>query len=244
MTPERWRRIEELYHAALARDERDCATFLADACAGDEALRLEVESLLAQPASREAFLGERAVVMAARLVSGPGPSIPVGHRIGGYQVQAALGAGGMGVVYRATRMTSRTWIVRASLVVYVAVLAGLGGSSTSASSAASGAAPSSVVGRWVGFAPDGLLFFPGSGCGFDVTLALTQVGSVVSGTSTSRARTPTPVCFGILLSSFDLATGQTLPSRVTGTVGAGTVSLIIVGARFLPVHRVTLHPMP
>jgi len=39
--------------------------------------------------------------MAARLVTGPGPSIPVGHRIGGYQVQAPLGAGGMGVVYRA-----------------------------------------------------------------------------------------------------------------------------------------------
>ncbi len=34
-------------------------------------------------------------------MSGSGPSIPVGHRIGGYQVQAALGAGGMGVVYRA-----------------------------------------------------------------------------------------------------------------------------------------------
>jgi predicted Ser/Thr protein kinase len=101
MTPERWRRVEELYHAALARDARDRALFLGDACAGDDALRRDVESLLAQPASAEAFLEEPAVVMAARLVSGPGPSIPVGHRIGGYQVQAALGAGGMGVVYRA-----------------------------------------------------------------------------------------------------------------------------------------------
>ena len=101
MTPERWRRVEELYHAALARDARDRALFLGDACAGDDALRRDVESLLAQPASAEAFLGEPAVVMAARLVSGPGPSIPVGHRIGGYEVQAPLGAGGMGVVYRA-----------------------------------------------------------------------------------------------------------------------------------------------
>src|SRR5882672_1294975 len=101
MTPERWRRVEELYHAALARDAHDRALFLGDACAGDDALRRDVESLLAQPASAEAFLGEPAVVMAARLVSGPGPSLPVGHRIGGYQVQAPLGAGGMGVVYRA-----------------------------------------------------------------------------------------------------------------------------------------------
>ena len=101
MTPERWRRVEELYHAALARDARDRALFLGDACAGDDALRHDVESLLAQPASAETFLGEPAVVMAARLVSGPGPSIPAGHRIGGYQVQAHLGAGGMGVVYRA-----------------------------------------------------------------------------------------------------------------------------------------------
>jgi serine/threonine protein kinase/tetratricopeptide (TPR) repeat protein len=101
MTPERWHRVEQLYHATLARDADSRAAFLAEACAGDEGLRLEVESLLAQPASAEAFLGEPAVVMAARLVSGPGPSIPVGHRIGGYQVQAPLGEGGMGVVYRA-----------------------------------------------------------------------------------------------------------------------------------------------
>jgi hypothetical protein len=48
MTPERWRRVEEIYHSALARDARDRAPFLENACEGDEALRRDVESLLAQ----------------------------------------------------------------------------------------------------------------------------------------------------------------------------------------------------
>ncbi|HUR42418.1 MAG TPA: serine/threonine-protein kinase, partial [Verrucomicrobiae bacterium] len=101
MTPERWRRAEELYYAALARDAHDRGPFLEHACADDAEVRREVESLLAQPASAEAFLREPAVVMAAQLVSGPVLSIPVGQHIGTYQVQAPLGAGGMGVVYRA-----------------------------------------------------------------------------------------------------------------------------------------------
>ena len=74
---------------------------LEQACAGDEELRLEVESLLAQPASAEAFLAETAVLSAAQLVSDPGTSMLDGHRIGVYEVQALLGAGGMGEVYRA-----------------------------------------------------------------------------------------------------------------------------------------------
>ena len=101
MTPERWRRVEDLCHAALERDGRDRARFLEDACAGDDELRREVESLLARHASTGAFLGEPAAVLAAGLMSGLGPSIPVGHRIGAYQVQGPLGEGGMGVVYRA-----------------------------------------------------------------------------------------------------------------------------------------------
>jgi hypothetical protein len=39
LTPEHWRRLEEIYHAALARGESERTAFLADACAGDEALR-------------------------------------------------------------------------------------------------------------------------------------------------------------------------------------------------------------
>ena len=57
MTPERWEQVSRLYHAAPGRDVTQRASFLADACAGDEALRHEVESL-AQERSAEGFLAE------------------------------------------------------------------------------------------------------------------------------------------------------------------------------------------
>ena len=96
MTPERWRRVEELYHAALTTAVGDRAAFLARQCTGDDALRREVESLLAQDGSAEGFF-ERP--LAAPTV---GPSVMTGRRLGVFEVQAQIGAGGMGEVYRAT----------------------------------------------------------------------------------------------------------------------------------------------
>jgi eukaryotic-like serine/threonine-protein kinase len=45
MTPDRWREIERLYHAALERSAEERAAFLTEACGNDAALRQEVESL-------------------------------------------------------------------------------------------------------------------------------------------------------------------------------------------------------
>ena len=47
MTPERWQRIQQLYHATRDRAETDRAHFLANACAGDTELEREVLRLLA-----------------------------------------------------------------------------------------------------------------------------------------------------------------------------------------------------
>ena len=52
MTPQRWQRVEELYHAATERPAALRSGFLAQACGDDTDLRQEVESLLAQPNAR------------------------------------------------------------------------------------------------------------------------------------------------------------------------------------------------
>jgi len=44
--PQRWSKIESLYHAALAKDRGERSAYLDTACAEDPELRREVESLL------------------------------------------------------------------------------------------------------------------------------------------------------------------------------------------------------
>jgi hypothetical protein len=51
MEPERWRRVEELYHAALEVATEERARFLKDTCGDDEALHHEVQSLLTHEGS-------------------------------------------------------------------------------------------------------------------------------------------------------------------------------------------------
>jgi eukaryotic-like serine/threonine-protein kinase len=101
MTPERWAQVGRLYETAcaLAGDER--ATFLLNACSGDEMLREEVESLLASEAAAGEYLGAGALADAARLVAEGDPRSLVGRTFDHYTVLSLLGSGGMGDVYRA-----------------------------------------------------------------------------------------------------------------------------------------------
>ena len=101
VTPERWQRVEQLYHSALECESGERAAYLAAECAGDEELRCEVESLIGNGPEGGAFLERPALEVAAeQYVSAVTPDL-IGRKLGRYEVISLLGAGGMGAVYRA-----------------------------------------------------------------------------------------------------------------------------------------------
>lgn len=102
MNPERWRRVNEIFHEALVREASSRATYLREATANDPELRLEVETLLAShERSSSDFLEVPAWAVAADLVLGDEDASLCGAQLGPYAVHQELGRGGMGVVYAA-----------------------------------------------------------------------------------------------------------------------------------------------
>ena len=107
---ERWRDVERLYHQALEHAEGERGAFLLYVCAGDEALRQAVESLLSAHQEAEAFLEIPALELAARALAEAAPAreeeanLPARLRAAladRYRIERMLGQGGMATVFLA-----------------------------------------------------------------------------------------------------------------------------------------------
>lgn len=119
MTPERWRKVENIFQTALDLPPDRRASYLTDACGTDLTLKEEVVSLLASHESGDySFEDLVPAEIKAKRFDPFGEDVDplLGKRLGAYQIVREVGRGGMGAVYEAVRVAEFSQRVAIKLV--------------------------------------------------------------------------------------------------------------------------------
>ena len=99
MTPDRWQQLKQVFQSALERNPAERSAFLSQVCAGDPALRSEVESLISSHDQAGDSIEAMAVEAATEMLADD--RAIVGKLLGHYKVLNRIGRGGMGEVFLA-----------------------------------------------------------------------------------------------------------------------------------------------